>query len=280
MKSIIIAYIPVLHQGYLNFLNHNLDGTEKIFLFNSEQIKKFRSIVKDIRGIEPELMAKVLKTLFDKPEIRLLDEVAIDEIKNSVAEIITPEDETFEPLVRNLFVNHKITTDPVFLRWDKKRSISRTDITPDEHVSSDIFDQKIMAEAHKTAKKSSDWWRQVAGILISADGEILIKACNRHVPHDYQHYSDGDPRSEFQSGENIETSTSVHAESEVVAEAAKQGIRVDGCSLYVTTFPCPVCAKLVARAGIRKVYYQEGYALLDGENVLKSAGVKIIRVTD
>jgi len=280
MKSVIIAYIPVLHQGYLNFLNYNSETADQLYLFNSNQIRQYRSLVKDIRGIEPELMVEVLRTLFGNLKPGLLDAGAITKIAKSRQPIITPDDETFAPLSQELFPKNPISKDPIFLRWDKKRSLSRTDITPDEHISSAEFDRKIMVVAQETAAKSSDWWRQVGVVLVSPAGEILLKGRNKHLPHDYQHYSDGDPRAEFQSGENIETTSSIHAESEIIAAAAKKGIKTETCSLYLTTFPCPVCAKLVAQAGIKKIFYREGYALLDGENVLKSAGIKVTRVTD
>lgn len=280
MSSVIIAYIPVLHQGYLNFLNYNSETANQLYLFNSDQIKQHRSLVKDIRGVEPELMVEVLQTLFGNLKPELLDASTIAKIARSRQPIITPDDETFAPLLQELFPKNPISKDPIFLRWDKKRSLSRTDITPDEHMSSAEFDRKIMAVAQETASKSSDWWRQVGVVLVSQAGEILLKSRNKHLPHDYQHYSDGDPRAEFQSGENIETTSSIHAESEVIATAAKKGIKTETCSLYLTTFPCPVCAKLVAQAGIKKVFYRGGYALLDGESVLKSAGVKVIRVID
>ena len=48
--------------------------------------------------------------------------------------------------------------------------------------------------------------------------------------------------------------------------------------MYVTTFPCPTCAKLIAYSGIKKLYAGGGYAVLDGELVLKAKGVKIIFV--
>jgi len=48
--------------------------------------------------------------------------------------------------------------------------------------------------------------------------------------------------------------------------------------LYVTTFPCPVCAKSIAEAGIQKLYYSQGYSLLDAEDVLRAYGVKIVLV--
>lgn len=280
MQPIIIAYVPVLHQGYLNFLNYNLETAGGIYLFNAEQIKQYRSLVKDIRAVEPELMVKAVGSLFANLNPQLLDSKTVEAIVKSGQPIITPDDETFAPLLTKLFPNNPITKDPIFLRWDKKRSISRTDITPDEHISSGDFDKKIMAMATQTASKSSDWWRQVGAVLVSPDAKILLKARNRHLPHDYQHYSDGDPRAEFQSGEHIETTSSIHAESELIALASKDGIKTENCSLYVTTFPCPVCAKLVAQAGISQIYYRDGYALLDGESVLKSAGIKVTRVVD
>ena len=68
------------------------------------------------------------------------------------------------------------------------------------------------------------------------------------------------------------------AEAQLVAAAAKQGISLEGASMYVTTFPCPPCAKLVAYSGIKKLYYADGYGVLDGERVLKSQGVEIVFV--
>ena len=47
--------------------------------------------------------------------------------------------------------------------------------------------------------------------------------------------------------------------------------------MYVTDFPCPPCAKLIAGAGIAKLCFREGYAVLDGQDVLEAAGVEIVR---
>ena len=61
-------------------------------------------------------------------------------------------------------------------------------------------------------------------------------------------------------------------------ELAKRGIALEGASIYVTTFPCPVCAKSVALSGIKKVYYSKGYSLLDAEDILRAYGVEIVLV--
>ena len=49
--------------------------------------------------------------------------------------------------------------------------------------------------------------------------------------------------------------------------------------MYVTDFPCPPCAKLIAGAGVAKLYYRDGYAVLDGQDVLDVAGVEIVQVS-
>ena len=49
--------------------------------------------------------------------------------------------------------------------------------------------------------------------------------------------------------------TVTHAEYKAIVG----GPKVEGCTLYVTTYPCNMCAKVVVQAGITKVvYYNEG----------------------
>jgi dCMP deaminase len=59
--------------------------------------------------------------------------------------------------------------------------------------------------------------------------------------------------------ENDHCVRTVHAEANAVAQAAKHGVRIDESEIYVTASPCLTCFKLVANAGIRKVYYREFY---------------------
>lgn len=57
----------------------------------------------------------------------------------------------------------------------------------------------------------------------------------------------------------IEFYREVHAEAAAVADAARRGVTIQGSTLYVTTFPCHDCAKLLLAAGIRSVVYLEPY---------------------
>jgi dCMP deaminase len=108
----------------------------------------------------------------------------------------------------------------------------------------------------------------------------VASAGNEHLPHPLSAYAAGDPRSNFFKGVHLELSTATHAEARLIADAARRGIATQGAVVYVTDFPCPPCAKLLAAAGVSRLYFRTGYAVLDGRDVLEAAGVEIIRVEE
>lgn len=67
----------------------------------------------------------------------------------------------------------------------------------------------------------------------------------------------------------------VHAEANAIAYAARQGLAVDGASLYCTHEPCYKCSQLIINAGIKEVYYAKPYRLHDGVALLRAAGIKV-----
>ena len=52
----------------------------------------------------------------------------------------------------------------------------------------------------------------------------------------------------------------VHAEMAALVDAARRGVSVKNCTMFVTTFPCHLCARHIVAAGIRRVVYIEPYA--------------------
>jgi len=49
----------------------------------------------------------------------------------------------------------------------------------------------------------------------------------------------------------------VHAEQNIICNAAKVGISLEGCSIYVTLQPCFDCMKLLISAGVKEIIYLE-----------------------
>ena len=133
-----------------------------------------------------------------------------------------------------------------------------------------------MAIAKAEGEKSSDWWRQV-GALVVKDGRI-ITTHNQHLPHEYSPYMHGDPRDVIKAGTESHLTNALHAEQALVSIAARDGISLRGASLYVSLFPCPMCANTIAMSGIAKCYFADGHASLSGAEVMKRYGVQLIHV--
>jgi cytidine deaminase len=58
----------------------------------------------------------------------------------------------------------------------------------------------------------------------------------------------------------IEFGRAVHAEMAALVDAARRGVSVKDCTMYVTTFPCHLCARHIVAGGIRRLVYIEPYA--------------------
>jgi deoxycytidylate deaminase len=58
----------------------------------------------------------------------------------------------------------------------------------------------------------------------------------------------------------IEFVRAVHGEMSALVDAASRGVSVQGCTIFVTTFPCHECARHIVASGIEKVVYIEPYA--------------------
>jgi dCMP deaminase len=80
------------------------------------------------------------------------------------------------------------------------------------------------------------------------------------------------------SGEKHELCRGVHAEQNVIIQAAYHGIAVQGAVLYCTNQPCSICAKMIINAGIKTVYFQEGYDDPMTIQMFDAAGVELIRL--
>lgn len=276
MKKAVIAYVPVLHEGYRAFFErHASDGD--LFVFGNEIISRFAHLSKEIRQLDPDLVRASVEAwgLFDN--VTVLDMATLTRIVEEKRLIVMPREDVALRLWQEVFPRNEVVLDPIFLRWDKHNSVTENPVNPDSVISSDDFDREMMSLVDRESEKSSDWWRRI-GCAVVKDRGVLISTCNRHLPSEHAPYTNGDPRNNFHKGVHSELGTSIHAEAGAIASAAKEGVRLDGSHMYVTTFPCPPCAKLIASSGIRKLFYRVGYGMLDGESVLRQSGVEIVRV--
>ena len=77
----------------------------------------------------------------------------------------------------------------------------------------------------------------------------------------------------IKSGERHELCRGLHAEQNVIIQAAVHGVSLEGGDIYCTHQPCLICSKMLINCGIRNVYYASGYPDKFSEEFLKEAGV-------
>jgi dCMP deaminase len=280
MSRVAIAYVPVLHEGYRRFFAAHARGSRG-FVVGRELFADYRPLAKDIRALHPDLAAAALASWGLCSDVAVLDADGAQRLaaEGPTTTIVLPAEDVSYLIVERFFAHLPVLYDSVFLRWDKSKTamLARPRPTRESTVVEALAELLPLAE--DAAARSLDWWRQVGAAIRFRDGS-MTSATNEHQPRPCSPYVVGDPRSNFSKGVHLELSTAVHAEAGLIADAARGGVSTEGAVLYVTDFPCPPCAKLIAGAGIAKLFYRTGYALLDGNDVLADAGVEIVLVRD
>jgi dCMP deaminase len=59
--------------------------------------------------------------------------------------------------------------------------------------------------------------------------------------------------------ENDHCVRTVHSEANAIVQAARNGVRIEGATIYVTSSPCWNCFRLIANAGIVRICFGEFY---------------------
>ncbi|MDR3320563.1 MAG: cytidine/deoxycytidylate deaminase family protein [Desulfovibrio sp.] len=79
------------------------------------------------------------------------------------------------------------------------------------------------------------------------------------------------------SGQRHEICRGLHAEQNVIIQAAIHGINIQGAELYCTTHPCVLCGKMLINCGIRKIFYAESYSDELAVSMLKKVGITTVK---
>jgi dCMP deaminase len=114
------------------------------------------------------------------------------------------------------------------------------------------WDEYFMAAALLVASRSACDRLHVGCVLVSAGAHphrIIAAGYNGFLPGAAH-------QSRLRDGHEQAT---VHAEQNAVADAARRGVSVAGATAYVSHYPCPTCAKILAAAGIGRVQYHFDY---------------------
>jgi dCMP deaminase len=116
----------------------------------------------------------------------------------------------------------------------------------------DSWDEYFMNIARQVATRATCDRKHVGAVLVR-DKTILSTGYNgsiRGLPHcdEAGHM--------MENGHCVAT---VHAEANAIIQAARNGVRIDGATIYTTASPCWPCFKLIANSGCVKIVFGEFY---------------------
>ena len=133
-------------------------------------------------------------------------------------------------------------------------------------------DSMLIQVAQIVAKRATCGRRQV-GAVIAREGRILVTGYNGPPPN----AAHCDPTI---CDLSRACTRSTHAEANAIAFAAREGIRLEDSTLYLTLTPCLSCSQLVVASGISRVICLEPYRDEAGLLWLTRHGVSFTYASD
>lgn len=143
-----------------------------------------------------------------------------------------------------------------------------------------IFMQRIawpdyfMNIAYMVAERSTCMRRQVGALAVK--GRRILATGYNGAPAGVPHCeSTGCLREQLQvpSGQRHEICRGLHAEQNVIIQAATYGISLEGAEIYCTAQPCSICSKMLINCGIGQIWYAEPYPDELASTMLAEAGI-------
>jgi len=121
-----------------------------------------------------------------------------------------------------------------------------------------------MAQVDLAARQSTCRTRHVGGVLVKGN-RIVAQGFNGNLPGHLHCDQGGCARCEARvngdgaTGENLGACVCVHAEQNIVSYCARNGVSMDGTTMYLQCNPCLDCMKLVVSSGVAEIVFAERY---------------------
>lgn len=140
------------------------------------------------------------------------------------------------------------------------------------------WDEYFMNIAEDVSLRST--CRRKVGAVITVDNKIKTTGYNGS-PKGLKHCSEmgGCMRqlNNIPSGTQQEFCRAVHAEQNVIIQASVDGVKIQGGTLYVNTYPCSICARMIINAEIKRIVYASDYSDNLAKELLDESGIEIVK---
>lgn len=141
-----------------------------------------------------------------------------------------------------------------------------------------LFDRKLIQKALALVSKSNCWWRPTACLFAQGKKIIMTAASKNPWQTNCQKLNLSTSDIKLDPQEQISFCDAIHAEKLAIARAAKEGIPLNGSTLFTTVCPCEECAKELIESGIKRVVFFSEYYNQNGLLLLQERNIKIAKV--
>ena len=142
------------------------------------------------------------------------------------------------------------------------------------------WDEYFMSIAQVVSSRSVCLRHQIGAVVVNDDKQLLSTGYNG-PPRGMKHCADRGgcirERAGVPSGTRQEYCFGLHAEQNAIVQAAREGIRLLGGTLYCTYKPCSLCARMIVNAGIKEVHFMADYPDNLTLTILEEGGVIYVK---
>ena len=130
-----------------------------------------------------------------------------------------------------------------------------------------LSDQNFVNIAKEIASASKCVSKQVGAVIVK-DGRILSTGYNG-TPPGFTNCSDHWDGEYTKDHHEWSKTYEIHAEMNAIIWAAREGISINGATIYVTLEPCSDCSKNIIASGIKRIVYDKSYEHTNSDIVAK-----------
>ena len=142
------------------------------------------------------------------------------------------------------------------------------------------WDEYFMEIADVVTKRSNCVSRKV-GAVITVDNQIITTGYNG-APKGLHHCVDAGgclrKLNKIESGTRQEVCRAAHAEQNAIISAAVRGVSIKGGTLYLNTYPCSICTRMIINAEIKRIVYDSDYNDPLSKEMLDESGIEVLRL--
>ena len=140
------------------------------------------------------------------------------------------------------------------------------------------WDEYFMKITEDVSERST--CRRKVGAIITVYNKINTTGYNG-APKGLSHCEDMGgcirTKNNIKSGTHQEICRAVHAEQNAIIQAAVDGIKIKGGTLYVNTFPCSICTRMIINAEIKRIVYLSDYEDKLSKEMLEETDIEVVK---